>query len=697
MAYRHLNMPGELKMLITRKFGKIIRGKATPFQILAACLFGAVIGFTPSFSLAPGLIIALIMLVMVINANLGVAGLVGLTAKPLSLLLMPVTFKVGQFLIDGPAQPFFRWAINAPVLAFMGLEYYATTGGILMGMIYGLLCGIILVVSTTRIRKKMASLEEGSDLYKKVSGNIFVRILVFIFIGGGKGKKTWAEVAEKKFGNPIRILGVVFAALIIVLLVVVRFLFADDIVLAQLKTALENTNGATVDLKTASLDLSEGKMLIEGLAIADSRNLDKDLFRAAKLEADISGTDLLRKRITFERIVASGAAVGVKRKRPGVLIKHQEVEPEPSKDPDLEPKAGEKDLEDYLAQAETWKKRLKQANEWLEKLGSDSEDETDPQKQKESLSQWLEREIERVGYRRVAATHLIEGNPRLLVKEFVADKVSAESLVGKDQTMDVKLLNISSDPSLVKGAPALIIHSSNKKLDLELALNQATRGGGQNTIKFAYRGIETDSIAEQMKMGDNQPISGGTMDVGLEGPFSVGPDGRIDMPMPVSFHNVSFFGLPKTDKPFEFPIGLRGRLTAPYITVDMQKLADNAAKAGLDSLASEAQNRAQQEVDKQVDKAKTKAQAEVDKAKAKLTDKLTDKLGDKIPGEVGKQIPDVDGLLKGVLGGKKKDDSEKDSSDDSESKSDGKDAEKDPIKDAVDKTLDDAFKGLLGK
>jgi len=118
-------------MLITRKIGKVIRGKATPFQILAACVLGAVIGFTPSFTLAPGLIIALIVAVMLINANLAVAGLIGMTAKPLSLLLMPVTFKVGQFLIDGPTQPMFRWAVNAPVLAFLGLESQHSSASLL--------------------------------------------------------------------------------------------------------------------------------------------------------------------------------------------------------------------------------------------------------------------------------------------------------------------------------------------------------------------------------------------------------------------------------------------------------------------------------------------------------------------------------------------------------------------------------------
>jgi hypothetical protein len=36
--------------MIMRKIGKIILGKVTPFQIIAACMLGAMIGFLPGFS-----------------------------------------------------------------------------------------------------------------------------------------------------------------------------------------------------------------------------------------------------------------------------------------------------------------------------------------------------------------------------------------------------------------------------------------------------------------------------------------------------------------------------------------------------------------------------------------------------------------------------------------------------------------------
>ena len=225
--------------------------------MIAACVLGGIIGFTPFTWETSGLIIALFVLIMILNANLAIMTMMVMVTKPLSLLLMPMTFELGHFLLDGPTQSLFQWAINAPVLAMLGLKYYATAGGLIMGTILGLLCAIILIAALGRIRAKLSTLEEGSDLFKKVTGFVPVRILLFVFVGGGKGKKTWAEVASKKIGNPIRPIGVVFALMVVAVLILVRFMFADEIVLAQLKDNLEWANGASVDVKSASLNLSD--------------------------------------------------------------------------------------------------------------------------------------------------------------------------------------------------------------------------------------------------------------------------------------------------------------------------------------------------------------------------------------------------------------------------------------------------------
>lgn len=630
--------------MITRKIGSIVRGKATPFQIGAACVLGSMIGFAPGFAQAPGLIVALTLLLLVINANLLIAILVGVLAELISLAAMPVTFKVGQFFIDGPTQGLVKSAVNAPVLALFGFEYYVTTGGIVVGLAFGILSAVVLVGMISGVRKKMASVEEGSDLYKKMSAKTSVRLLTFIFLGKGHGKKkTWGDLAEMKRGNPIRVVGFVCAALVVGLLVIGHMMLSDQIVLAYLKDGLEKTNGATVDVSRASLDLKEGKMVVEGLAMADPKALETDLLRAVKLEADISASDLLRKRLTIDRIVVSDASTGEKRDRPGRIVEGAVPPPPP---PPAE--EGEKDLEDYLADAKVWKERLDQLREWLEKISSGAEDEpAEEVTDEESLRDWLEREIARVGYRRVAASHLIDDSPTLLVREFVAEKVKGAGVLKENETLNIKAENLSTHPRLVEKPPHVVITSSEGSLEAEVMVAQVAgggEGGGKNKLTMKYTGLETNRFAGSMKVGDTQPIADGTIDVHLAGSWLSGKGGFIDLPLNVTLNDVMMtipgVGSEKVAK-LPLAIGLRGPISNPKITFDHDMFVKSLKDAGMGVLAGKLQSK----VDEQVG-------GKVDELKGKLGDKLGGELGDKVKDSVG------DGL-KGALdifGRKKKKD-----------------------------------------
>jgi uncharacterized protein (TIGR03546 family) len=154
-------------MLITRKIGKLLRGKATPAQLMMACILGAMLGCMPGFSQAGGMIVFLTFLLVILNANLFLAAMTGLLAMAIALLAMPMTFAVGQFLLDGPASGVFRTLINAPVFALFGFEYYITTGGIVMGLIVGVLAGLFIIRAVTMFRARMSKLETGSERFKR--------------------------------------------------------------------------------------------------------------------------------------------------------------------------------------------------------------------------------------------------------------------------------------------------------------------------------------------------------------------------------------------------------------------------------------------------------------------------------------------------------------------------------------------------
>ena len=90
--------------MITRKLGSLLRGKATPFQVAAACVLGALLGFAPGILQGPALVLLLVAALLVVNANLGLALLVAGGARLLALLLAPVSFSIGRFLLEGPTE-----------------------------------------------------------------------------------------------------------------------------------------------------------------------------------------------------------------------------------------------------------------------------------------------------------------------------------------------------------------------------------------------------------------------------------------------------------------------------------------------------------------------------------------------------------------------------------------------------------------
>jgi uncharacterized protein (TIGR03546 family) len=611
--------------MITRQIGKILRGKATPLQIMMAAILGSMLGFAPGFMQAPGLIVALTLLLIILNANLGIAAIIGLLAKLVSLALLPVSFAAGRMLLDGPTQGLFKWMINAPVLALFGFEYYATSGGMLVGLIFGILAGLIIIKLLSAYRRKMSTLEQNSEAFQKWTSKGWVKLLTFALIGGRKGKATYADLLEKRVGNPVRVLGVVFALLVVAMLYIAQAYLSGPILTMALHDGLERANGATVDLGNAAINLKEGKMVIANLAMADPNALDTDLLRAVKIEGDISGTDLLRKRARFDRIVVRDATSGDKRKTPGHL-----VGPPPRPSPPIETNPGEKTLDDYIAQAKLWKERLAQAREWMEKIYGQHED-GDQAESRETLKQRIERQIRESGYARVKASHLIEGAPTLVITDLVADGVKAANLEG--EVFDIRGENLSTHPRLLKDAPRISVKSRSKNITLVARLREAASEGDGNRLRFTYLNLPVDMISKSFASGGAgaPPISGGTMDVDLRGNWSAKGVGNLNLPLNVTLHNTTITlpqaGSQKVSE-MKLAMGLRGPMDDPRITIDQNMLAEALKSAGATALADHVRG----EADKALDKAK-------DKATDKIGEKLNDALGDKAKGALGGLLP----------------------------------------------------------
>lgn len=590
--------------MITRKIGKILRGNATPAQLMLATCLGAMLGFMPGWSQAAGSIILLLMLLAVLNANLWITGLTALLAKAVSIPMMPLTFGIGRALLDGPTTGIFQPLINAPVTALLGLEYYVVTGGLMLGLGMGLILGILLIKSVRGYRQKMATLQEGSEAYAKWSSKRSVKILTWLLMGKGP-KKSYEELAQLK-GKAIRWVGVIAVVLFVVLLGVVRLFFTDQIVTHYMITGLEDANGATVDIANASVDLTEGRMTIDKLAMADPNALDTDLLRAEKITINISANDLLRKRITLDEVTVIDGSTGEKRAVKGALVG------KPAKASTPPTTSGEgKTIDDYLKDAQKWKDRLAQVRQWLEKVSQPAGSQTG--EKPTTLKEKLKQQIQQLGYARVYAAHLITDTPTLTVTKLTAGKVKVAQL--PDQTLDIHATNLSTNGNLLSESTKLDITSSKGTLLLNLAMPNKSDAPG--SLKFVGKGFNTDAVASNLKVAGNTPLSGGTFDVNLDGKLTnAAGTMSLDCPLNVTLHDstINIGGKAQKVSTLSLPIALKGPIDNPAITVDGKALQKALADAGINALKDKA----------------------TEKAKEKINDAVGDKLKDGIGNLLGK-------------------------------------------------------------
>jgi uncharacterized protein (TIGR03546 family) len=569
-------------MFLTRKIGKILRGNSTPFQLIMACVLGTMLGFVPGFSQAPGLLVALTFALIFINANLVLAALVGVVAKLIALPLVPLAYSTGTFLLDGPAQGLFKTFVNLPVLAFFGLEYYTVTGGQFLGLILGLVIGVLLSFGMTSFRKKMADLEKNSEKFQAYSSKFWVRTMVWIILGGGDPKKSWDDFLAKKIGNPIRLLGIVFIALLGSLLYILSIFFKEPILTATLQAGLERINGATVEVKDAEVDFKASRLTVTGLVLADATNLEYDLIRAEKLEADIDTTDLLRKRVRLDKVHLIDATHGEKRAYRALRVGPQPKVSDPL--PPVEP--DDKTIEDYVVDSSEWKEKLAKLKDWIEQASGIRDKVGDkiamlPEGEKEEKAA-----LPRPDYFYDRALHLLEESPSFTVGELLAEDVHVPFL--EKETLNLRCKNLSSHPHLVKEDKEVSIYSSQGTLGMSLFLGGPSGGDGRYEITFFYKGLPVDEVLSGIKMGGTPPLQGGTIDISTDGNWkSQEAEMYVQLPVTVLVKGTTV-AIPKLGQTqldsLILPVNIFGPLDNPRVKVDTQAFSNflrEAAKSVL--------------------------------------------------------------------------------------------------------------------
>ncbi len=565
--------------MIARKIGKLIRGNVAPFHIYSACILGALIGFLPGFGEAPGLYLAFLSLLVVLNANLFLAGVTLLVSGLLALVLLPVSFHTGRMLLDGPATGLFQTLINAPVFAWFGFENYVATGGLLLGLIFGGGAGYGMVRFVRTIRRALAQWESRPESFEKWTGKWYIKLPAWLLIGGIKGKASYAELAEMRKGKPFRTIGLALVAVTVAFLAVLTLFFQDYILTAQLRGGLERLNGATVDIDSTELNLPAGVFRIHGLAMADPEALDTNVFQAGSIILDISTASLLRKKFELDSVVVEEGRSGSERRIPGSL-----VGPAPRPAP---PEPDVTGLEDYLAAAAMWKRRLSTARQWIERISPPTPaDEADPDPERVTLAERLHQRADALGYSSVRADHLVTGKPRVTVRQFRAGGVELAQLPGR--LLDVEGRHLSTQPALLEEASEISVRSRDEAISLDLIMGTSAREPSGNRIDFRLTGMDWDAIRSELIAAEDFPLQGGRFDLELIGSFE---PAALQLPLHARFHQTTVVlpgaGTTQVDR-LEVPIELTGPMDNPRVRVPPDALRDALAGAGQQRLLDEA-------------------------------------------------------------------------------------------------------------
>lgn len=543
------------------------------------------------FTQAPGLILFLITLALVLDANVAILGLTLLIGKLVSIPLLSVSYSVGETLLGtGPdggllSGPF-RWLINSPATAWFGFQYYSVTGGVALGLILGLLFGFGWWRAIDGTRRKLADLDENSDRWREITSKPLVRLVTWALLGKGKGKKkSWDEINERARARkrPVRLTGFLAVVVLFAGLGFAHNYFGGTWFERTARVGMTQWNGATADLGRARLDLIDGHLTMSDLALADERDLETDTFRAKNLDFDLSTGSLLERRVVIERLAVTEAESGSRRETPGARLGSEDESggaggpggPAPDPVPEGEEKST-RGLEELLDDVEIWRERLETAEVWIDRLFSDSEPASETER---------EASADLYGLATIVAEHLLDKEPTVLIQDLRIEDFTARAFGGI--RWDLTGSNLSSNPALV-GEPARLAITSE---DGHNAIRLERGADGLIGIACDFRELPLAMLKEQMPW---LPLEGGLIDFSLDGSLGVTEEGfRLDLPLGIEVRNTTMT-LGSTSAQFEslrIPAEVHGPLTALSFHVNsdelLRRLQDAGAQALVQGLASE--------------------------------------------------------------------------------------------------------------
>jgi uncharacterized protein (TIGR03546 family) len=301
---------------LIRKTIRHLKSDLTPAQIAAGVFFGALAGLTPA-----GLHwVLLFTLAILFNCSMGAFLLVLGLLKPVSLLLGPVGFGLGQELLGGgypAAESIVRALAEAPVLAYLGFDRYVVAGGYAMAIPSALVLAVLARVAVPLYREKVVKGVGEAAWYQKAMGFRLFRFVHWVFAGKDK------ELLERKprflLLRPFRAYMLPAIPLLYVGLVVGAGIYAQVAVKGLAAEAVSKALGVRCTFGDVRYAFFGQEFGFTHFQLPDPSKTKEDMVRIGGFQADLHFTDLLRGRLHLERLAVQDVACNVERKEDGKL------------------------------------------------------------------------------------------------------------------------------------------------------------------------------------------------------------------------------------------------------------------------------------------------------------------------------------------------------------------------------------------
>ncbi len=299
---------------IARRVARVLRSNLSPSQVAAAFALGIFAGLPPL-----GLHIILPITVALLLRCSFSAFLLSMAAfRLLSLAMAPLAFIIGRWLLDTHRglDALWRWMFHLPVLAPMGYGRYLLFGSLILSLVLAIPVFFAVRWIVRRYREQFFDWIAGHRLTRRLQAHRGLRAVKRALIGEAAFATVPPPRGLFRFVRKRMLIAipVIYAGAYLIAAAVVPF-FAGTLMTSTASWIV----GTEVSVDAASFSLFSGGLRLQQFTIRDAANPSENLIEIPEVTLDAGMMALLEKRVVFDRVSISDAALHVVREADGTL------------------------------------------------------------------------------------------------------------------------------------------------------------------------------------------------------------------------------------------------------------------------------------------------------------------------------------------------------------------------------------------